>query len=99
MYLYLTTTGRITGQPREIEIWFTEHGGRVYLIAERESANWVRNIQSQPQVKVQVGDAEFNAIARVVRNGSKPQLAATVKALFDAKYGWSDGLIVELTPA
>ena len=26
-------------------------------------------------------------------------LAATVKALFDAKYGWSDGLIVELTPA
>jgi hypothetical protein len=27
MYLYLTTTGRVTGQPREIEIWFTEHGG------------------------------------------------------------------------
>ena len=24
MYLYLTTTGRVTGQPREIEIWFTE---------------------------------------------------------------------------
>jgi hypothetical protein len=24
---------------------------------------------------------------------------AGVKALFDAKYGWSDGLIVELTPA
>ena len=29
----------------------------------------------------------------------EPQLAATVKALFDAKYGWSDGLIAELTPA
>jgi hypothetical protein len=34
-------------QPRQIEIWFTEHGGRFYLIAERESANWVRNIQSR----------------------------------------------------
>ena len=55
MYLYLTTTGRVTGQPREIEIWFTEHGGRFYLVAERESANWVRNIQSQPQVKIRVG--------------------------------------------
>lgn len=99
MYLYLTTTGRVTGQPREIEIWFAEHGGRFYLIAERESANWVRNIRSQPQVKVRVGGAEFNAIARIVRDEPEPRLAATVKALFDAKYGWSDGLIAELTPA
>ena len=98
MYLYLTTTGRVTGQSREVEIWFTEHGGRFYLVAERESANWVRNIQSQPQVKARVGDAEFNAIARVMHSDGEPELAATVKALFDAKYGWSDGLIVELTP-
>ena len=99
MYLYLTTTGRVTGQAREIEIWFAEHGGRFYLVAERESANWVRNIQSQPQVKVRVGDAAFDAIARVMHNDREPQLAATVKALFDAKYGWSDGVLVELTPA
>ena len=99
MYLYLTTIGRVTGQPREIEIWFTEHGGHFYLVAERESANWVRNIQSQSQVKVRVGDAEFNAVARVVHHDREPQLAVMVKALFDAKYGWSDGLIAELTPA
>ena len=49
MYLYLTTTGRVTAQAREIEIWFTEHSGRFYLVAERESANWVRNIQAQPR--------------------------------------------------
>jgi len=97
MYLYLTTTGRVTGRAREIEIWFTEHNGRFYLVAERESANWVRNIQSQPQVKVRVRDAEFNSTARVVHNEREPQLAATVKALLDTKYGWSDGLIVELT--
>ena len=95
----MTTIGRVTGQPCEIEIWFTEHGGHFYLVAERESANWVRNIQSQPQFKVRVGDAEFNANARVVHNGSEPKLAVIVKALFDAKYGWSDGLIAELTPS
>jgi predicted signal transduction protein with EAL and GGDEF domain len=71
----------------------------LYLVAERESANWVRNIQSQPQVKVRLGGAEFNAVARIVHDDREPQLAATVKALFDARYGWSDGLIAELTPA
>ena len=99
MYLYLTTTGRVTGQPREIEIWFTEHAGRFYLVAERESANWVRNIRSQPHVRVRAGNAVFKAIARIVRDDLEPHLGATVKALFDAKYGWSDGLIVELRPA
>ena len=99
MYLYLTATGRVTGQLREIEIWFTEHGGQLYLVAERESANWVRNIQSQPRVKVRIGEAEIYAIARVVHNERELQLVTTVKALFDAKYGWSDGLIVELAPA
>lgn len=65
--LYLTTTGRISGHPREIEIWFTERGGRFYLISEHyERANWVRNIQAQPRVTVRVGDRQFDATARVV---------------------------------
>jgi hypothetical protein len=34
-----------------------------------------------------------------VPNGREPRLTAVVKALFDAKYRWSDGLIVELMPA
>ena len=99
MYLYLTTRGRVTGQPREIEIWFAEHGEHFYLVAESETANWVRNILSQPQVKIRVGGAKSDAVARIVHNDHEPQLAAIVKALFDAKYGWSDGFIVELTPA
>ena len=60
------------------------------------SSGYFANMVFGKQVKVRVGDAEFNAIARVVH---EPQLAATVKALFDAEYGWSDGLIAELTPA
>jgi hypothetical protein len=31
--------------PGKLEIWFTERGGHFYLVAERESANWVRNIR------------------------------------------------------
>ena len=44
-----------------------------------------------------MGDAEFNAIARIIDR--ETQLAAAVKAASDDKYGWSDGLIVEVTPA
>src|SRR4051812_39419790 len=99
MFLYLTTTGRVSGQPREIEIWFTERDGRFYLIAEhRERANWVRNIQAQPRISVRVGDRQFSATGRAVDDSREPELAAAVRALSDAKYGWSDGLIVELTP-
>jgi deazaflavin-dependent oxidoreductase (nitroreductase family) len=99
MFLYLTTTGRRTGFPREIEIWFTERDGRFYLIAEhRERANWVRNIRAESRVQVRVGDRRFAGTARVVEDEQEPDLARAVKALSHAKYGWSDGLIVEITP-
>ena len=98
-YLYLTSIGRVTRQSREIEIWFIEHDGRFYLIAEhRERAHWVRNIEVRPAVKVRVGDRRFDATARVIRDEDEPALTCAVKAVFDAKYGWSDGLVVELNP-
>ena len=65
-FLYLTTTGRRSGQPREIEIWFTHHEGRYYLIAEhRDQANWVQNLRANPQVHARVAGSSFEATARV----------------------------------
>ena len=99
MFLYVTTTGRRTGLPREIEIWFTERDGRFYIIAEHpDRANWVRNIRANPHVHVRIGDRRFEGVARVVDDDREPELAPAVKALSDAKYGWSDGQIVEITP-
>jgi deazaflavin-dependent oxidoreductase (nitroreductase family) len=98
MFLYLTTTGRRTGLAREIEIWFTELGGHFYVIAEHgERANWVRNIRADPRVHVRVGDRRFEGTARPVADEREPELTQAVKALSDVKYGWSDGLIVEIT--
>ena len=98
MFLYLTTTGRRTGLPREIEIWFTERDGLFYVIAEhRERANWVRNILADSHVHVRLGDSRFAGTARLVDDEREPDLARAVKKLSDAKYGWSDGLLVEIT--
>src|SRR5438105_981685 len=63
--LYLTTTGRRSGQPRTIEIWFTCHQGKLYLNAERaQNANWVRNILQHPEVKVCIKEQQFTGRAR-----------------------------------
>ncbi|MGH7304638.1 MAG: nitroreductase family deazaflavin-dependent oxidoreductase [Candidatus Rokuibacteriota bacterium] len=99
-YLYLTTTGRRTGRPREIEIWFTQRGGRYYLVAEqRERAQWVRNLRAAPRVTVRVGRRSFAADARVVDAKTEPELARAVRKLSERKYGWGNGLVVELAPA
>ena len=31
-FCYLTTTGRVTGLPREIEIWFALQGATLYML-------------------------------------------------------------------
>lgn len=99
-YLYLTTTGRKTGLPREIEIWFVAHQGSYYLVAEnREETAWVKNIQSTPQISFRVGSTTFAGVGRTVSPESEPELSAQIAALMDAKYQWSDGLIVELKPS
>ena len=97
--LYLTTTGRQTGLPREIEIWFVESEGKLYLLAEKfQEAHWVRNIENNPRVKVRLDGRECEAAARVLdpeRDRSARDLA---QRLGREKYGWGEGLPVEIVP-
>ena len=98
-FLYLTTTGRRSGQPREIEIWFTEHEGRYYVIAERrEQTSWVQNLRADPRVRVRVGPLAFPGHARVVDASGGEDLLGTIRQLSEKKYGWGDGLVVEIAP-
>ena len=97
-YLYLTTTGRRSGQPRQIEIWFTERAGRYYVIAEHRHSNWVRNVMASPAVAVRVNGESFPARARFVEAEVEPELSAVVQGLSREKYGWGDGLVVEIIP-
>lgn len=98
-FLYLTTTGWKTGRAHRIEIWWVYHAGRYYLVAESgERAHWVQNIRRNPAVAFQVGGVRFTGSGRAVDRAAEPELAAAVAALMDAKYAWSNGLIVELAP-
>jgi deazaflavin-dependent oxidoreductase (nitroreductase family) len=97
-YLYLVTRGRRTGLPREIEIWFTELGGHYYVIAEYPTSHWIQNLQACPDVRVRIAEERFAATARVITPDSDAALHKSVQQKSREKYGWGDGVVVELVP-
>lgn len=97
--LHLTTIGRTTGLPREIEIWFVVSCERFYLFAETgEAAGWVKNIRRNPKVTVRITEWQIDATARVLDRQTDSKLWSQVAAIANHKYGWGEGLPVEITP-
>jgi deazaflavin-dependent oxidoreductase (nitroreductase family) len=95
--LYLTTVGRKSGQPRQIEIWFVTYQGRFYLLAERgHNARWVRNIQAKSDVSIQIKQHQFRAHGRILDAEQDRQEWGAVAQLARRKYGWGEGLPVAI---
>jgi deazaflavin-dependent oxidoreductase (nitroreductase family) len=84
-FCYLTTTGRRTGRPHTIEIWFAEHDGRVYMLAGgRDASDWVRNLIADPRVAVRIADQTRDGNARVLEPGTPED--ALARRLLVEKY-------------
>jgi len=84
-YCYLTTRGRVSGEPREIEIWFALEQGVLFLMAGgRERSHWVRNLQREPAVSVRIRGVTYAARARVVAPGTPED--ARPRVLLHDKY-------------
>jgi deazaflavin-dependent oxidoreductase (nitroreductase family) len=88
---YLTTTGRKTGRPHEIEIWFAIHDGTLYLLSGgRDAADWVKNLRKSPTVKVRINSQTASAKARILRSSTREDVVA--RELLDGKYmDWREG--------
>ena len=87
---HLQTTGRTSGRPRTIEIWFATDGKRIYMLAGgRHQAHWVRNLNVDPSVRVRVGGQTLSGTGRVIEGEEREELA---RHLVAAKYQhWSEG--------
>lgn len=87
---HLQTTGRVTGRPRTIEIWFAADGARLYLLAGgRKGAHWVRNLRADPSVRVRLGGRTIVGRARTVEGDA---LEGHARRLLATKYqGWREG--------
>jgi 3-hydroxyisobutyrate dehydrogenase len=55
------------------------------------------NIRHNPTVTVRFGECRMKAIARVLDYRTDRQLWDEAQAIADRKYGWGDGLLVEVT--
>lgn len=84
-YCYLTTTGRVSGLPREIEIWFGVNGSTVYMLSGgRDDSDWVKNIQRNPTVIVRIAGNTFTGTGRAVDADSEED--AMARKLLVEKY-------------
>ena len=77
-FCYLTTTGRVTGKPHEIEIWFAlgDSGRTLYLLSGgRDRSDWVKNLRRNPKVTVRIGGERFGGRAHIVEDEEEDVLA------------------------
>ena len=90
---YLTTTGRLSGQAHEIEIWFgvASSGRVVYLLSGGgERSDWVRNIDRDGAVTFRILGDTFSGRARRA-TGDEDRSAR--EALAAKYYGWTGGAL------
>ena len=110
-FCYVTTTGRRSGNPHEIEIWFGwDAGMTIYMLAGGgERADWVANMKAHPEVSVRISNRAFEGTARLVEDADEEAL---VRRLLASEYqDWREGtemsawartalpVAIDLTPA
>ncbi len=75
-YCYLTTTGRVTGNPHTIEIWFALVEDTAYLLAGAgRGSDWVRNLIKNPNAHLRIATQHFDTTARLVTDPAEDALA------------------------
>jgi deazaflavin-dependent oxidoreductase (nitroreductase family) len=88
-YCYLTTTGRVSGRPHEIEIWFGLQDSTLYLLSGSHRSDWVKNLLQNPAVSLRIAKHTFAGTARLVKDKDEDSRA---RYLLAEKYQeWEEG--------
>jgi deazaflavin-dependent oxidoreductase (nitroreductase family) len=82
-FCYLTTTGRVSGRPHQIEIWFVVQNNSIYMMAGNHGSDWVKNLRKNPNATVRVANCHFTGTARLV---TEKQEERTVRDKMADKY-------------
>jgi deazaflavin-dependent oxidoreductase (nitroreductase family) len=80
-YCYLTTTGRVTGKPHEIEIWFAIQDITLYLLSGgMDKSDWVKNLLKNPAATIRIANHNLRGTARLVKDMAEQMLARNLLA-------------------
>jgi len=86
--LLLTTTGRKSGEPRELPLIYGKSGDDYLIVASKGGADeppaWYLNLEADPTAEVQVWGDRFKAKARVATPEEKPEMWKTMTAEWPA---------------
>ncbi|HUW01685.1 MAG TPA: nitroreductase/quinone reductase family protein [Acidimicrobiales bacterium] len=61
----LETTGRVSGEPRQVPLVATRWGQSINVSTVRNKSQWVKNLQAQPDASVWVGGRKRDATSTV----------------------------------
>lgn len=90
-FCYLTTTGRVSGEPHEVEMWFAlvpETRTLYMLSGGGDRSDWVKNLRRDPEVTVRIAEECFSGLAREAGDAEEDGLA---RRLLVEKYESSQG--------
>jgi hypothetical protein len=93
---YLTTKGRVTGNPHTVPLRLVFYQGRVYASRRDALSDWCRNTQRNPSVTVDAAGQRITGIASLVTD------CALRRIVSQLKYGDRRNLelrtVIEITP-
>ena len=91
----VTTIGRRSGKPHEIEIWFGVIDDTMYLISGNgPTADWYRNALANSDVSVRLAGETHDGVARDVTDSDERRRVGDVMG---AKYPWDGDPSIGLT--
>ena len=82
--ILLTSTGRITGEPRTTPMFFLrdEDSGGILVIGSANAApddpDWVRNVEAEPAVRVEAPEETYQGTARVLDGEERNRVWASI---------------------
>jgi deazaflavin-dependent oxidoreductase (nitroreductase family) len=100
----ITTTGRTSGAPRRIEIWFHNLDGTVYITGTPGKRDWYANLLAHPQFRFHLKEgvvADLAARARPITDAAARRAILTrvverVGAAADLEAWLADSPLVEV---
>lgn len=100
----ITTTGRKTGQPRRIEIWFHNLDGQIYITGSPGTRDWYANMVENPDIIFHLKESTQADIPATVEPITDPaarrpileRIAANVGRASDIDKWMSDSPLVQV---
>lgn len=91
-FCYVTTTGRVTGNPHEIEIWFVAQEAGTYLLSGGgDKSDWVKNLIKDPNVTLRIANRTFIGSAHLAEEKDQAEDSAVRYAMAEKYQEWEGG--------